>query len=62
MLAKRFSTAQLEEVYDQLATAIDNAGEAKEVLLLTKLALILSNLVGDTGKVIEAIHIAEKDL
>ncbi len=62
MLAKRFSTAQLEEVYDQLATAIDNAGEEKEVLLLTKLALILSNLVGDTDKVIEAIHIAEKDL
>jgi hypothetical protein len=37
----------LETVYDTLATAIDQAGEAKSRLFLVKLALLNANALGD---------------
>ena len=37
----------LEQVYEQLAEAIDRAGPANEALFLTKLALTLAHRLGD---------------
>ena len=39
--------AGLETVYDQLATAIDQAGREKTELFLVKLALLNANALGD---------------
>jgi hypothetical protein len=39
--------AGLETVYDQLATAIDQAGREKAELFLVKLALLNANALGD---------------
>jgi hypothetical protein len=37
----------LERVYEQLATAIDRAGEANESLFLTKLVMVMAHRAGD---------------
>lgn len=37
----------LERVYDQLAAAIDRAGEANEALFLTKLVMVMAHRAGD---------------
>ena len=39
--------AGLEDVYDLLANAIDQAGEKKSELFLVKLALLAANALGD---------------
>jgi hypothetical protein len=54
--------AGLEQVYDALATALDQAGPEKSELFLVKLALMNANALGDPA-VFEA-HIATslKDL
>ncbi|MGB0748328.1 MAG: hypothetical protein ACPGO3_06250 [Magnetospiraceae bacterium] len=44
-LKSKLAFAELEEAYDLLADAIDQAGEAKETLFLTKLALGLVSQV-----------------
>ena len=46
----------LEQVYDALATAIDQAGPEKATLFLVKLALLNANALADAG-VFEA-HVA----
>jgi hypothetical protein len=37
----------LEAAYEALATAIDSAGEPRETLFLTRLALLLGHELGD---------------
>ena len=48
--------AGLEEVYDALAVAIDQAGEKKSELFLVKLALLNANALRDPA--VFANHIA----
>lgn len=45
--ANELTIAGLETVYDQLATAIDQAGREKAELFLVKLALLNANALGD---------------
>ncbi len=52
----------LEAVYDELAQAIDAVGEAKSALMLTKLALLLAQALGDGAAVRRAIAAAQQDL
>lgn len=51
----------LETVYDELAEAVDRAGDRRE-LLLAKLALLLAHEVGDHARVSALIAAAEADL
>ncbi|GAA6153211.1 DUF2783 domain-containing protein [Pseudoteredinibacter isoporae] len=62
MLNKTLNNDALETIYDHLYQAIDTAGPEKETKMLTKLALILANQLGDCEQVLSAIAIAEKDL
>jgi sulfur relay (sulfurtransferase) complex TusBCD TusD component (DsrE family) len=50
------TVAALEQVYDRLARAIDEAGPEKSELFLVKLALMNANALGDPA-IFEA-HIA----
>ncbi len=52
----------LEAAYDMLASAIDQAGPDKELLLLTKFALVLADRVGSIDTYNEALRIALQDL
>ena len=51
----------LEQVYDELAQAVDRAGERSE-LFLAKLALLLAQELGDRGRLAALIVAAEADL
>ena len=53
---------ELEQVYDLMAQAIDEAGAENEVLFLSKLAITLAHELGDLERVREAIGIAAKGL
>lgn len=52
----------LEQVYDQLATAIDAAGPDKTELFLVKLALMNANALADPALFQAHIDAALKDL
>lgn len=52
----------LEQVYDQLATAIDTVGPAKTELFLVKLALMNANALADPAVFQAHIDAALKDL
>lgn len=52
----------LEQVYDWLATAIDEAGPENEALFLSKLCLTLAHNIEDLSVIENAIHIAQQDL
>ena len=54
--------AGLETVYDQLATAIDEAGAEKSELLLVKLALLAAHRLADEKLFAELIRAAGRDL
>ena len=54
--------AGLEQVYDALATAIDQAGEGKAELFLVKLALMNAEALADPGIFQTHIEAALKDL
>jgi hypothetical protein len=56
------STADLEQLYDRLAEAIDTAGPDKASLLLTKLALLAAERVGDAALFAALIDEAGRDL
>ena len=61
------STAQLtvpalEQVYDALATAIDQAGADKTTLFLVKLALLNANALADPAVFARHIDAALRDL
>jgi hypothetical protein len=49
----------LEEIYEEMAHAIDAVGERNEVVFLTKLALLLADAVGDPSRVRQAIADAQ---
>ena len=53
---------QLEEVYDTLAQAIDDAGEAKALLMLVKLALLNANVMADPELFKRQVQASLKDL
>ncbi|PLW82407.1 hypothetical protein CWI75_11635 [Kineobactrum sediminis] len=50
--------ADLEQVYDLLAEAIDQVGPERETLLLAKLSLLLAHHIPDISLVSEAIATA----
>lgn len=52
----------LEQVYDQLATAIDTVGPDKTELFLVKLALMNANALADPALFHAHIDAAQKDL
>lgn len=51
---------ELEQVYDLVAQAIDEAGEGNETAFLSKLCITLAHRVGDPEAIKEAILIAGK--
>jgi hypothetical protein len=48
----------LEAAYEMLATAIDTAGEPREALFLTRLALVLAHELGDIAAFKRAVQTA----
>ena len=54
--------SQLEQVYDTLAEAIDQAGPERTELFLTKLSLLLANAIGDAAAVTCLVQAALLDL
>lgn len=55
------SLSDLEQVYDDLASAIDRSGEHSE-RFLAKLALLLAQELGDRKRVAQLIDTAQADL
>jgi hypothetical protein len=56
------SLPDLESTYDLWAEAIDNAPAGTNELMLTKLALLLANEVGDPARVRSLVQSALADL
>lgn len=54
--------AGLENVYDALALAIDQAGESNATLFLVKLALMNAQALGDAAQFEQHIQAALQDL
>jgi hypothetical protein len=54
--------AGLEQVYDRLATAIDEAGPEKSELFLVKLALLNAKALGQPDLFAAQVEAALKDL
>ena len=52
----------LEKVLELLAVAINEVGEDKEMLFLSKLCFTLANQLGDINELEHAITIASADL
>ncbi|MDO8861951.1 DUF2783 domain-containing protein [Haliea sp. E1-2-M8] len=50
--------AELEQVYDLLAEAIDEAGPEQEALFLAKLAMLLAQQIPDVDRIREAVATA----
>ncbi len=55
------AVAELEAVYDLIATAVDAAGEKRD-LFLAKLALVLADQLADVARVESCIEVALRDL
>ena len=56
------SLADLEQVYDALAQAIDEAGPGHTELYLSKLSLLMANALGDAAQVLQLVQTALQDL
>ena len=56
------SLQQLESTYDLIAEAIDNAPAGTSELMLTKLALLLANELGDAARIEALVQSALTDL
>jgi len=52
----------LEAAYETLAFAIDTAGEQREALFLTRLALVLAHELGDIAAFKRAVQTALEEL
>ena len=52
----------LEAAYEALAVAIDTAGEQREALFLTRLALLLADELGDITAFKHAVQTALEEL
>jgi len=61
-IPKTLSVPGLEQVYDTLATAIDEAGPGKSELFLVKLALLNAHALGDPAVFQAQVAAALKDL
>ena len=61
-LTHALTVTQLEQVYDTLAQAIDQAGPDHSEVFLTKLSLLLANALGDAGLVATLVEAALNDL
>lgn len=61
-VAAKLSIPQLEQVYDTLAQAIDQAGPERSALFLTKLSLLMANALGDPALVEQLVQSALLDL
>lgn len=59
---KALTVPGLEQVYDQLATAIDTVGPDKTGLFLVKLALLNAHALADPAVFRAHIEAAQKDL
>jgi hypothetical protein len=57
-MKKCLEFAELEEVYDLVARAIDAVGQQGESLFLSKLVMTLAHRVGDVESVSQAIRVA----
>ena len=53
---------QLEQVYDCLAQAIDQAGPEHTELFLSKLSLLMAHAIGDEQRVAQLVQSALRDL
>ncbi len=62
MNAPTLPLAALEQVYDRLACAIDEAGPDRSELFLTKLALLCANALADAALFEAQVAAALKDL
>ncbi len=62
MTAPALPIAGLEQVYDRLATALDQAGPEKSELFLVKLALLNANALADASLFESHVAAALKDL
>lgn len=60
--APGISIAGLEQVYDTLASAIDQAGPDKATLFLVKLALLNANALADANVFKQQVNAALLDL
>lgn len=60
--AAGLTIAGLEEAYDMLAIAIDQAGEEKSELFLVKLALLHANALANPAMFSKLIAVALNDL
>ena len=60
--AATLDIAGLEQVYDTLAMAIDQAGEGKTELFLVKLALLQAQAAGSAEAFAQQVEAALKDL
>ena len=60
--AAQLTVPALEQVYDALATAIDQAGPDKATLFLVKLALLNANALADPAVFADHIDAALQDL
>ena len=58
----QLTIADLETVYDALATAIDRAGPDKTAFFLVKLALLNANALGDARRFQEHLDAALQDI
>ncbi|MEI8264514.1 MAG: DUF2783 domain-containing protein [Betaproteobacteria bacterium] len=56
------SLTDLEDVYDLLAEAIDRTPPGRSELMLTKLALLLAQALGDRTRVQALVNAALEDL
>lgn len=56
------SEKTLEDVYAALADGIDAAGQDKETMFLSKVALLLANEISDPERVLELITDAQKNM
>lgn len=59
---KKLTVQDLEQVYDALALAIDQATPAKSELFLVKLALLSAHALGDAAQFVELTESALQDL
>ena len=62
MSPNKLTVPGLEQVYDALATAIDQAGPDKATLFLVKLALLNAHALGDEGRFAQHVEDALRDL
>ena len=56
------ATDDLEALWEHLAEAIDRAGPDRDRLFLAKLALLLTQELGNAARAAELIRIATEDL